>query len=92
MKATRSHHTRAKPIVPPEMDAGMRDLAELALRYPFRWFNQGMVARICGFGEDVMTLLTAMGAPVVARKCNPHLLHKWLEENLDRVGKIRLKS
>ncbi len=59
------------------------------MRYPFRWFTMGKVARICGFGDDVMSALAAMGAPVVARKCNPHLLQKWLEENLEKVGKIR---
>jgi hypothetical protein len=76
-------------LSPVEMDAGMRELAELAVRYPFRWFPMGKVARICGFSEAVLTAMTAKGAPVVARKCNPHLLHKWLEENVDRVGKIR---
>jgi hypothetical protein len=73
-----------------EMNAAMRELADLAVRYPFRWFTQGKVARIFGFGDDVMSALTKQGAPVIARRCNPHLLHKWLEENLDRVGKIRM--
>lgn len=67
----------------------MRELADLAIRYPFRWFNQGKVARILGFGEDVMSAMALLGAPVIARKCNPHLLHKWIEENIDLVGKIR---
>jgi hypothetical protein len=76
-------------LSPDEMDAGMRELAELALRYPFRWFPQGKVARICGFSEGVLTALAAEGAPVVARKCNPHLLQKWLEKNINRISKIR---
>lgn len=67
----------------------MRELADLAIRYPFRWFTQGKVARIFGFGDDIMSALAGLGAPVIARKCNPHLLHKWLEENIDLVGKIR---
>ena len=71
------------------MDPAMKELAELALRYPFRWFTQGKVARLCGFGEDVLSALAAHGAPVVGRKCNPHLLHKWLEENTEKISKIR---
>jgi hypothetical protein len=71
------------------MDAAMRELADLAVRYPFRWFAQGKVARIFGFGDDIMSALANLGAPVIARKCNPHLLHKWLEENVDLAGKIR---
>jgi hypothetical protein len=69
--------------------AELQELSELSLRFRFRWFPQGKVARLCGFGEDVMTALAALGAPIVARKCNPHLLHKWLEENMDKLGKIR---
>lgn len=87
-----SHQSPAPEPAPPtgdEMDHALQELADVALRFPFRWFSQGKVARICGFGEDVMTALTTLGAPVVARKCNPHLLHKWLEENLDKIGKIR---
>ena len=72
-----------------EMDRAMHELAEVAVRFPFRWFSQGKVARLCGFGDDVMTVLIANGAPIVGRKCNPHLLHKWLEENIDKLGKIR---
>lgn len=74
---------------PAEMDRALRDLAEIALRFPFRWFPTGKVARICGFGDEVMTALASRGAPIIARKCNPHLLHKWLEENVDVIGKIR---
>jgi hypothetical protein len=74
------------------MDAAMRELADLALRYPFRWFPQGKVSRIFGFGDDVMRALLKNGAPVIGRRCNPHLLHKWLEENLDLVGKIKAEE
>jgi hypothetical protein len=67
----------------------LQELSEQSLRFRFRWYPQGKVAKLCGFGEDVMTALSALGAPIVARKCNPHLLHKWLEENMDKLGKIR---
>ena len=72
-----------------EMDRPLRELAELAIRFPFRWFPQIKVARICGFGADVMTTLAEHGAPILARRCNPHLLHKWLEKNVRTIGKIR---
>ncbi len=65
------------------------DLADEANKYPFRWFGQGKVGQMCGFSENVMTALAGLGAPIVARKSNPHLLHKWLSENLDKIGKIR---
>jgi hypothetical protein len=77
---------------PVETDAMLRELEELSeqvLRFQFRWYPQGKVGRLCGFGEDVMSAFAALGAPIVARKCNPHLLHKWLEENIDKLGKIR---
>jgi hypothetical protein len=77
---------------PVEIDPGpdeLLELSELSQRFQFRWFPQGKVARLCGFGDDVMTALAALGAPIVARKCNPHLLHKWLEENMDKLSKIR---
>jgi hypothetical protein len=74
------------------MDRALRELAELAIQFPFRWFPQGKVARICGFGDDVMTALALRGAPILARKCNPHLLHKWLEENVRTIGKIRSET
>ena len=72
-----------------EMDRALKELAELSLRFPFRWFAQGTVARICGFGEDMMHALATRGAPIIARKCNPNLLHRWMEENIDKIGKIR---
>lgn len=74
---------------PVEIDHAIDELSELAVRFPFRWFPLCKVARICGFGEDVMTALAGMGAPIVARKCNPNLLQRWLEENIDKIGKIR---
>lgn len=84
---------KMKTVPPPvEIDWAsqeVRELSELAQRFQFRWFPQGKVGRLCGFGEDVMTALAGLGAPIVARKCNPHLLHKWLEENMDKLGKIR---
>lgn len=84
---------RMKTAPPPvETDLAqleLQELSELSMRFQFRWFPQGKVARLCGFGEDVMSALAALGAPIVARKCNPHLLHKWLEENMDKLPKIR---
>ena len=82
--------TKRRGTAPPdEMNGNLQELGELALRFPFRWFAQGKVAKICGFGDDVMSALVAQGAPIIARKCNPHLLHQWLEKNLDEIGKIR---
>lgn len=72
-----------------DMDLALRELADLSMRYPFRWFPQNKVAILCGFGREVLTVLTALGAPVVARKCNPHLLQKWLEQNVEKIGKMR---
>jgi hypothetical protein len=74
---------------PPDMDEAAQRLADLAVRYPFRWFTQSKCGRICGFGDDVMTALVSLGAPIVGRKSNPHLLHAWLQSNLDKIGKIR---
>ena len=85
----RKMKTDPPPVeIDPALD-DLQELSELSLRFQFRWFPQGKVARLCGFGDDVMTALAALGAPIVARKCNPHLLHKWLEENMDKLGKIR---
>jgi hypothetical protein len=57
---------------------------------PFKFFALADVAKMFGFGADTMTAIAkAPGAPIVARKCNPHLLLKWLEQNADKVGKIR---
>lgn len=72
----------------PKVDA-MTALADLATRYPFRWFPSGEVAEMCGFGGDAMTEFADMGAPIVAKKSNPHLLHLWLTQNVERIGKIR---
>lgn len=51
--------------VPADMDAATQRLANLAVRYPFRWFTQAKCGRICGFGDNVMTSLAALGAPIV---------------------------
>ena len=72
-----------------DMNAAELALADLAVRYPFRWFASGKVGEMCGFGKDVMTEFASLGAPIVARKANPHLLHLWLTQNLDKIGKIR---
>ena len=80
---------KSHDATPVEMDRALKELAELSLRFPFRWFAQGTVARLCGFGEDVMYALASRGAPIIARKCNPNLLHRWMEENIDKIGKIR---
>lgn len=68
-------------------DAAER-LADLAVRYPFRWFGQNKVGSMCGFAKDTMAELARLGAPIAARKSNPHLLHLWLSQNLDKIGKI----
>lgn len=67
----------------------MLALADLANRYPFRWFPSGDVAEMCGFSGDAMTEFKGLGAPIVARKSNPHLLHAWLLQNVEKIGKIR---
>ncbi|XHR29626.1 MAG: hypothetical protein ACFUZC_03520 [Chthoniobacteraceae bacterium] len=64
-------------------------LAEQAQQNPFRFFSLQEVGEICGFGRDTMTALVASGAPVVARKMNPGLLIRWLEDHSDALGKVR---
>lgn len=79
---------KAAPIAEPEPDNTAANL-DLATRYPFRWFPSGEVGKMCGFAKDVMAAFAGMGAPIVAKKSNPHLLHLWLQQNLDKIGKIR---
>ncbi|EDY16026.1 hypothetical protein CfE428DRAFT_6420 [Chthoniobacter flavus Ellin428] len=64
-------------------------LAAEAQANPFRFFTSEEVGELFGFGENVMTTLRGMGAPVVGRKMNPGLLLQWLQQHHDRVPKVR---
>jgi hypothetical protein len=68
------------------------DLAAEARDNPFRFFTSEEMGIMFDFGENVMTTLRGMGAPVVGRKMNPMLLLEWLKENHDRVPKVRGES
>ena len=64
-------------------------LASEAAANPFRFFTSEDTGLMFDLGENVMTALRTMGAPVVGRKMNPVLLMEWLKENHDRVPKSR---
>ena len=71
------------------MDKPTAALVKLARENPYRFFTMEETALICGFGPNVMTSLNSMGAPIVARKCNPQLLLEWIGKNAERIGKVR---
>ncbi len=78
-----------RPTTLPLIPEDVIRLVRVARENPYRFFTLGDVAKICGFGTDVMTALNALGAPVVGRKCNPQLLLEWIGRNSDKIGKIR---
>src|ERR1700761_5310039 len=65
------------------------DLASEARANPFLFFTSEETGLMFGLGENVMTALRSMGAPVVGRKMNPVLLMEWLKQNHERVPKVR---
>ena len=65
------------------------NLAKIAKENPFQFFSFEEIGDLYGFGKNTMTALAAAGAPVVAKKMNPQLLFEWLEQNADKIGKIR---
>jgi len=73
------------PPVPPVEESPLTQAKD----NPFRFFSLEDAAEIFGFGRNTMTALADAGAPIIARKCNPQLLLRWLEENAEKVGKIR---
>jgi hypothetical protein len=75
----------ALPICPAEVNR----LVRVARENPYRFFTLTDVAKICGFGPDILTALNSLGAPIVGRKCNPQLLLEWIGRNSDKIGKIR---
>lgn len=72
-----------------EKDAERARLVAAAQANPFRFFTSGEVGMMFDFGGDTMTTLRSLGAPVVARAMHPGLLLKWIEQNADRIPKIR---
>jgi hypothetical protein len=74
---------------PPSVPLEILRLVRVAQENPFRFFSLAEVAKICGFGSDVLTALNSLGAPVVARRCNPRLLVEWIGRNADKIGKVR---
>lgn len=56
---------------------------------PYKYHSFAKIAERFGFGVNTITAFVALGAPVVARKINCDSLKKWLEENGEKVGKIR---
>ena len=100
-KTTPARGRSAKPLPgspgapPPPLPGAPRkqhrrvDLAAEARANPFRFFTSEEMGIMFDFGENVMTTLRGMGAPVVGRKMNPMLLLEWLKENHDRVPKVR---
>ena len=59
---------------------------------PFLFLPQEKIAVMFGLGHETVTALVRNGAPTLARKINPHLLFKWIEENrhlLQELGKVR---
>lgn len=62
-------------------------LAEKAMANPLLWFSLEECAEICGFGKNTMTRIAAAGAPIVGRKCNPHVLREWLAAHAAEVAK-----
>lgn len=60
-----------------------------AVSNPFAFFTSEETGLMFGFGENTMTTLRSLGAPIVARQMHPGLLLKWIETNADRIPKIR---
>lgn len=79
----------ASPHPAPPKQTRRVGLAAEARANPFRFFTSEEMGIMFDFGENVMTTLRGMGAPVVGRKMNPMLLLEWLKENHDRVPKVR---
>lgn len=55
---------------------------------PLRHFTQTQVRKMFDLGEDSMTALTKLGAPVVAKKINPDHFKQWLWVNRENIQKL----
>lgn len=64
-------------------------LVKEARENPFACFAFDEIALLYKWGKNVPGQLAAIGAPVIARRMNPHLLLKWLEEHAEDVKKLR---
>jgi hypothetical protein len=82
------HHLAPEPAEAWPSGDEIGQLVRLARENPYLFFTIGDVAKICGFGPRVMTVLNSLGAPVIGRKCNPRLLLEWIGQNPEKIGKI----
>lgn len=74
----------------PETKEQRRDrLAAEVGRNPFIFLTSEDIGLLFDFGPDTITTLRSLGAPIVARKINPGLLLRWIEQNAKTIPKIR---
>ncbi len=78
----------SKPLPAPEPEDEIGSLIAAWRSNPFQYFTQTEVRLMFGFGEDAMTALASLGAPIVAKKINPDHFKAWLWENRERIGKV----
>ncbi len=67
-------------------------LVEAANVNPNAFFSYEETGIICGFGQDSMTALAGIGAPVAFRKMNPALLRAWIAENQSLIRKLEVEN
>lgn len=78
------HHTAPN-------DAPTREqLAARVLANPFEYLHFGEIGRLFNFGEDTLTAIVRLGAPVVSKKINPRSLANWLETNREQLRALKV--
>jgi len=85
-------NARTKKEATPAVDPKSARRAALAAEVqsnPFRFLVKEEMELLFDLGGDVLTMLRGLGAPVAGKKMNPRLLMGWLEQNHDRVTKVR---
>lgn len=55
---------------------------------PNGFFTYEETGIICNFGQDSMSALAGLGAPVAFRKMNPALVRAWIAENQALIRKL----
>ena len=55
---------------------------------PNGFFTYEETGIVLGFGQDAMSMLAGIGAPVAFRKMNPSDVRGWIARNQDKIGKL----